>query len=131
VRLLDTDVMIDLMRGYPPATAWFESLGNDDAPALVGFVVMELIRGCRNKEEIEALRKRLRPFEIFWPREKDFTDALSDLWTYRLSNDLKIMDALIGHCALGQRATLCTFNEKDFSLIAGLRLEKPYSRSTS
>ena len=32
MRLLDTDVMVDVLRGYQPAVAWLESL--DEAPAL-------------------------------------------------------------------------------------------------
>jgi predicted nucleic acid-binding protein len=28
--LLDTDVMIDVLRRYPPAVAWLESLGNEE-----------------------------------------------------------------------------------------------------
>jgi predicted nucleic acid-binding protein len=123
--------MIDLLRGYPPAIAWFESLNDDDAPGLVGFVVMELIRGCRNRREIEALRSRLNSFAVFWPSQADLDAALSDLWEHRLSHDLKIMDALIGRCAQGNGAVLCTFNEKDFSLLAGLSLERPYARKSN
>ncbi len=129
MRLLDTDVMVDLMRGFAPAVAWFESLAEGEAPGLPGFVAMELIRGCRNGEELDELKERLRPFRIYWPDEEDLDQALSDLWTYKLSNDLKILDALIGRCATGHEATLYTFNTKDFSLISGLTLQQPYSRS--
>ena len=48
--LLDTDVMIDLLRKYPPAVAWLGSIGEEEV-VLPGFVVMELIQGCRNKVE--------------------------------------------------------------------------------
>lgn len=39
--VLDTDVLIDIQRGYPPALAWFSNL--TELPALPGLVVMELI----------------------------------------------------------------------------------------
>ena len=129
MRLLDTDVMIDLMRGFAPAIAWFESLGDEEAPALPGFVVMELICGCRNRTELTELKERLRPFKIYWPREQDLDQSLADLWMYRLSHGLKILDTLIARCATGHEAILYTFNTKDFSLISGLKLEQPYSRS--
>ena len=48
--ILDSDVMIDLLRQYQPAVAWFGSLGEEEI-ILTGFVVMELIQGCRNKLE--------------------------------------------------------------------------------
>jgi predicted nucleic acid-binding protein len=61
--LLDTDVMIDLLRRYPPAVARLESLGNEEI-LLPGFVVMELLQGCRNKAEREKLAKELQPYAV-------------------------------------------------------------------
>ena len=40
--LLDTDVMIDILRQFPPAVSWLDSL-NDEQIVLPGFVIMELI----------------------------------------------------------------------------------------
>ena len=51
--LLDTDVMIDLLREYPPAVEWFNALAEDEVIILPGYVVMELLQGCRNKREQE------------------------------------------------------------------------------
>jgi len=39
--LLDTDVIVDLLRQYPPVVAWLDSLG-EERITLSGFVVMEL-----------------------------------------------------------------------------------------
>jgi predicted nucleic acid-binding protein len=39
--LVDTDVLIDVQRGHPPALAWFAGL--TELPAVPGFVVMELV----------------------------------------------------------------------------------------
>jgi predicted nucleic acid-binding protein len=51
VILVDTDVLVDFLRGYSPATAWFDSLG--DAPVLLcGLSALELLEGCRNRREI-------------------------------------------------------------------------------
>lgn len=46
--LLDTDVMIDVLRAYPPAIAWLDSLG-DEVIVLPGFVIMELIQGVQDQ----------------------------------------------------------------------------------
>ena len=67
--LLDTDVMIDVLRRYLPAVAWLESLGNEEI-RLSGFVVMELLQGCRNKAEQEKLEKVLQSHAITWPPRK-------------------------------------------------------------
>lgn len=42
MRLLDTDILIDVQRGHPPALAWFSSL--TEVPYLPGFVAMELLQ---------------------------------------------------------------------------------------
>jgi predicted nucleic acid-binding protein len=47
MRLLDTDVMIDILRDYAPAIEWLSSLQDEEAPGLPGFVVMELVQGER------------------------------------------------------------------------------------
>jgi len=48
LRLLDPDIMTDVLRGFPPAVDWLGSL-TGDAPALPGFVVIELMMGCRTR----------------------------------------------------------------------------------
>ena len=55
--LLDTDVCVDIARGYPPALEWYDQL---PAPAaLPGLVVLELLRGCRNTREMQRMRRVL------------------------------------------------------------------------
>ena len=66
--LLDTDVMIDILRGYLPAKSWQNSLGK--TPILLpGFVVMELIQGCQNKAEQRTLEAILNSCKKIWPNE--------------------------------------------------------------
>ena len=38
--LLDSDVMIDLLRQYPPAMKWFDTLDEEEALLLPGYVIM-------------------------------------------------------------------------------------------
>ena len=73
--LLDTDVMIDLLRQYPPAVAWLESLGEEEI-ILPGFVAMELFQGCRNKMEQEKLEKELDAYAVVWPSSEICDEAL-------------------------------------------------------
>jgi predicted nucleic acid-binding protein len=119
MRVLDTDVLIDLSRGYPPALAWFASLVD---PSLVpGYAVFELLTGCDN-----ALW--LRPFRIYWPTTIDCDRALATFARLSLSHNLGILDALIGECAVGLGVPLCTFNVRHFRAVAGLTTEQPYER---
>ena len=124
--LVDTDVMIDIQRGYAPALAWFASV--QALPSIPGFVVMELIQDAQNKQQVRKVLQLVAPLTIVWPTETDCSRALSDFTAYHLSHKVGLIDALIGACAVGRNATLCTFNVKHYQVISGLSLEQPYSR---
>ena len=55
--LRDSDVLIDLLREYPPATVWFDTLLESEELVVPGYVVMELIQGRRNKAEQEQVQR--------------------------------------------------------------------------
>ncbi len=128
LRLLDTDIMIDIERAYPAAIEWIDTL--DEAPGLPGFVAMELIQDRANKQEVKNAQRRIAPFALYWPTEVDAQRALATFAHFHLSHGLGLMDALIGETAVGFRATLCTFNTKHFGSIPGLVTEQPYQKST-
>lgn len=124
--LLDTDVLIDVQRGHPPALAWFASL--TDLPAVPGFVVMELIQDARNVAEVRQALKLVAPLKMVWPTEADCNRALSDFTAYHLSHGLGLLDALIASCAVGLSARLCTFNAKHYQVVPSLAMFQPYTR---
>ena len=107
--LLDTDVMIDLLRQYPPAVAWLDSLGEEEI-VLPGFVMMELIQGCRNKREQEKLETDLAAYRIAWPAPATCDAALAVFTSHHLSHGLGIVDALIAQMAVTLHIPLHTFN---------------------
>jgi predicted nucleic acid-binding protein len=124
--LLDTDILIDIQRGHAPAIAWFASL--PELPSVPGFVVMELIQDAQNKQKLRNTLKLVAPLTIIWPTEADLNRALSDFTAYHLSDSLGLLDALIGACAVGRGATLCTFNVKHYRVIPGIVMAQPYTR---
>src|SRR5436190_14505220 len=127
MRLLDTDVMVDILRAFPQAIEWLASLGNEEL-VLPGFVVLELLDGCSTKRETKQLQKRIQVFRIHWPKEEDCNRALADFAHFHLSHHLSMMDALIAECAIGLDCSLCTFNQKHFKPLVNLSTEQPYSR---
>ena len=124
--LVDTDVMIDVQRGHPPALAWFAGL--IDLPAVPGFVVMELVQDARNNREVRQALRMVAPLTVVWPTELDCARALSDFTAYHLSSGLGLLDALIASCAVGRTATLFTFNAKHYRVVPGLVTAQPYTR---
>jgi hypothetical protein len=124
--LVDTDVLIDVQRGHPPALTWFAGL--TDLPDVPGLVVMELIQDARNSREVRQAMKLVAPLKIVWPTETDCARALSDFATCHLSHGLGLLDALIAACAVGRSETLYTFNEKHYRIVPGLVTAEPYTR---
>ncbi|MCC5634899.1 PIN domain-containing protein [Nostoc sp. CHAB 5844] len=124
--LLDTDILIDIQRGHAPAIAWFAGL--PELPNVPGFVVMELIQDAQNKQKLRNTLKLVAPLTKIWPTEVDLNRALSDFTAYHLSDSLGLLDALIGACAVGRGATICTFNVKHYRVIPGLVMAQPYTR---
>ncbi|MBI1900921.1 MAG: PIN domain-containing protein [Planctomycetia bacterium] len=124
--LLDTDVLIDVQRGHPPAVVWWAGL--QEAPGVSGFVVMELIQDARNLGEVQKALKLVSPMQVVWPTEADCQRALTDFATLHLSQGLGLLDSLIAACAIGRSATLCTFNLKHYRSVAGLAISQPYTR---
>lgn len=107
MRVLDTDILIDLLRGYPPALAWPASL--NDQSLIAGYAVFELLAGCDNAPAVRQLQRWLRPFQTNWPTASDRDRALSTFARASLSHTLGILDALIGECAVGLGVPLCIF----------------------
>ena len=88
--LLDSDVLIDLLRKYPPAMAWFDALQEDEELMVSGYVVMELIQGCRNKVEQDRVQRELAAYGVVWLSQTDCDRALDVFATYRLSHKCRI-----------------------------------------
>jgi predicted nucleic acid-binding protein len=73
MELVDTDVLIDVQRGHPPAVAWFAGL--TVFPTVPGFVVMELIQDARNTREVRKALRLVSPFQTVWPTDADCARA--------------------------------------------------------
>ena len=74
--LVDTDVLVDCLRGTPPAKAWLER-ASAEVLGIPGVVAMELLIGCRNRAEIEKLQNFLSAFSIVWPDAAEFAQLTS------------------------------------------------------
>ena len=86
---------------------------------------MELAQGCRDKADLERLKKGLaaRNTEIV-PLNASISMRASKLIDeLALSHGLRLADALIGATAIEIQATLITANVKHFSPVVGLNIE--------
>src|SRR5216684_2662592 len=104
MRLLDTDVLIDIQRGHAPAVDWFSALS--ELPAVPGFAVMELVQDAENIRQVRKALKLVAPLPVVWPTEADCNQALSDFSVHHRKHGLGLLDSLIAACAIGRSATL-------------------------
>lgn len=126
--LLDTDIMIDVLRGYAPALQWIENVSITDI-ALPGYVAMELIQGCQNQQELRTLRDEMKRFRILWPQPTTCDQALHFFGRFHLAHSTGLLDVLIGMLAVERGVPLHTFNEKHYRPIPGMETVQPYDRA--
>jgi predicted nucleic acid-binding protein len=119
VRLLDTCILIDLLRGREAAVAFISGLKS--TPAISAITATELIAGARGKVEEEAIDRILATYEV----------AEIDLEIARLAGDyvrdfgkshgVDPIDALIAATAKSKELDLATLNIKHFPMFKGLK----------
>jgi tRNA(fMet)-specific endonuclease VapC len=125
--LLDTDIMVDILRGYQPTINWLTS-ASDTEIGVPGLVAMELIQGCQNAREQKRLEKAINQYPLFWADSQDCDNALKNFAAYHLSQNIGILDALIAETAISLDAELATFNVKHYSVLKKLQTIQPYEK---
>ena len=126
MRLVDTSIMVDLLRGGKQAIEWFEGLGDEEI-GLPGMVVLELLQGCRSKTEVRRLHTRLvKDFSILWPTRDDLQRSIDHYVRLMPESGIEIMDFLIGELAAGLGIPVFTLNTKHFEPIPGVEVRCPY-----
>lgn len=120
--LVDTDVLIWHLRGYPQATKRLDRL-----PSLTLSAVsyLEILQGTRNKAELAALKKMLerRAANLLLLSAASTQQAVALMELLTLSHGLQMGDALIAATALEHNLPVLTANIKHFSAIQGLVIE--------
>ena len=116
--LLDTNVLIDVLKGEATARDWLQE---QQQPAVSVITWIEVLVGCRT-EESQAVEAWLDSFERL-PLDRD---VARESVQARQRHGLKVPDAIILATARCHDLTLATRNSKDFPLSLGDVLH-PYS----
>ena len=123
--LLDTDILIDFVRGHAGCRAWLLSVSAQRV-AIPLFVAMELYAGCRNKQEILLIERQLAPYQMVWLDEAGAISMVPQFANAYLSHATGILDSLIAATAIYHGVPLHTFNVKHFSAFPTLKTVQPY-----
>ncbi len=121
--LVDTDVIIWYMRGNEKARDYL-----DANPYFQISVVtyMELVQGMRNKQELRALRRALRNWnvEVIYINEEISSKAMFYVEQHYLSHSVALADALIAATAVSYGLSLLTGNDKHYQVIKEVDVKK-------
>ncbi len=127
--VVDTDVLIEVLRGEEQAGAWLASIVQQvlGIPVLVW---MEILLGARDQQEQRTLRSALARYVILHIESGDSQQAQQWFEQFHLSHGVGIMDCLIAATALRIGKPLYTFNVRHFRMMPGLDARVPYERSS-
>ena len=115
--LIDTDVLIDFLKGVPAALQYLNSL--PDPPLVSSVTVAELYAGVRDHERpvLDALVSRLQTIPIDRDMARRGGLIRRD---YRSSQGVGLIDALIAATAEAHNTTLVTLNRKHFPALSNV-----------
>ena len=121
--LIDTDVLIEYLRGRDRAVEYLEGLHADLYVSVVS--IAELFAGVRGEEEEASLKQFLLTFNVLPVTQK--VAQLGGLYRreYRASHGTGIADALIAATAEDSGAGLVSFNRRHFPMV---EITVPYER---
>jgi predicted nucleic acid-binding protein len=123
--LLDTDVLIDYLRGQANAVSFISGAGW--SLQISSVTVAELYVGVREGTERKCLERLISVLEVI-----DITPAIATqagLWRrdYGKSHGTGLMDALTAATAYHTGGTLVTLNAKHFPMLKSVRV--PYQKN--
>ncbi len=122
--LLDSDFLIEHLRGIAPARTFFDQLEGELFVSAI--TVTELYSGVRHERHQQATERLLHALNVV-PIDVHIARLAGLLRTqYRQSHALSTPDALIAASAERLQATLVSFNRRHFSMIDKLLV--PYQR---
>jgi predicted nucleic acid-binding protein len=126
VCILDSDVVIDLIKKAPPALAWLKQ--QTAQPSITVTTWLEIIQGARGGKVEQAAHKRvLDLFSLEYPTQVDMDWAMNQLLKYRLSHSVDANDCLIAAVAFRLNIPLYTRNLKHMTPVLGNTLAiRPY-----
>ncbi len=121
--LVDTSVIVDLLRGYPAAQAWYQAqqdLGVSRA------VWLEILEGVQNRKAQADALKLLRRFQIEEIVTADVVWATERLGQLGLSHSVDAFDCMIAGVNQRLQLPLYTRNLKHFVPLIGSLSMRPY-----
>jgi len=122
--LLDTDVLVDYLRGREEAVAYIKA--HADQALIPSVAVAELYAGVKDEDELARLDDFLALFPII-PLTKEIARAAgAHKRAYHRSHGVGLADAVVAATAEAQEADLKPLNVKHYPMLKDLK--PPYTK---
>lgn len=121
--LVDTSVVVDILRGYPAAQVWYQ---NQQDLGVSRAVWLEILEGVQNRKAQSDALKLLRRFQIEEIVTADVVWATERLAQLGLSHNVDAFDCMIAAVNQRLQLPLYTRNLKHFVPLIGTLSMKPY-----
>mgnify|MGYP003396073742 CR=1 FL=1 len=121
--LIDTSVVVDLLRQYPSAEHWFAAQGQLGVSRAVW---LEVLEGAENKRKQQHALKILRRFEPIEIVPEDVVWSINQLLVLGLSHNIDAFDCLIAASSQRLQLPLFTRNMKHFVPLIGSLAQQPF-----
>jgi predicted nucleic acid-binding protein len=122
--LIDTDVLIDYLRGQADAVTYLEGL--TELLLMSVITLAELYAGVREGDERTRLDQFVKAFQLVPVTPEIAQKGGLFRRDYLKSHNLALADALIAATAESEQATLVTLNQKHFPMLGQVAV--PYRK---
>jgi len=121
--VIDTDVIIWYMKGNEKA---YKAIENSKNFFISVVTYMELVRGMRNKNELNNLRRALHVWnsKILYISEEISVKTMFFVEQHYLSHSIQLADALIGATAIAYGLPILTGNHKHYKIIKDIQIKR-------
>lgn len=123
IAMLDTSIVVDLLREYQPADQWLKTQGQ---LGVTRAVWIEVLEGAPNRQKQEKAVKLLKGFELVELTVDDMIWATHALIKHSLKDGVDGYDCMIASVSFRLQLSLYTHNMKHFIPLLGSLAVKPY-----
>lgn len=125
VGLVDSTVLIHLLRRYTPALTWYEA--QTQRLSLTSTTWLEVMQGASSKANQTRYKVLLSQFEVLYLTSADQELGMVHLERFQFSHHIGMNDCLIAAVAYRMQVPLYTHNLRDMTPMLGALAVQPYT----
>jgi predicted nucleic acid-binding protein len=124
---VDTNILIDALRGYAPAIQFLEQSAKADSVGCSQVCEVELLLGAPSRALRRPVERLLKDLTVITPTQDDFSQAVALYRSLSLSHGVEFFDCLVAASALRLGVAVHSRNIKHLAPIPRLKVLPGYS----